>query len=84
MSELYGELYRCSTEIDEAIMEYRSNNAKDPEYLVLPMAHRQALKINFAHVTNKEVYEIKDVTSYAGIKVLKKEEVIIVQEEQRK
>ena len=72
------EIYKCFCEIDDAIMEWRTTHAEDPKFLVLPIQHRQAMRLNYAHAMNVDLWNVSDVIKYVGIPIIIKEEAIIL------
>ena len=73
-----SEVFRCFEEIDNAIMKYRADHAELLSYFILPLEHRQALRVNYAEAKKINLYEVPDVVKYFGIPIIKKEESIII------
>ena len=72
------EIIKHLENIDNSIAEYRQKNAKDPLALILDLPHRYAIKANFLQGGNDS-----NIINYMGIEILKKEEVVIVDNKQR-
>ena len=76
--DINNEIIKHLENIDNHIAEYRQKNAKDPLALILDLPHRYAIKANFLQGGNDS-----NIINYMGIEILKKEEVVIVDNKQR-
>ena len=61
-------------EIDDAVAEYRTKHASEPEVIVLGMEHRQAIKLMYPDSYGGGI----DPRAWLGIDIVKKEEIIIL------
>ena len=73
-----SELTKCLNELNDAIQHHYNKTPENPKFIILPLAHRQALKLNLAIMSNTEIYEVPEVREYCGITILREEDVIIV------
>ena len=67
-----NEVERCLDEINNAIARFKFRGVNDPKYLVLPLAHRQAIKMI------KQNWLGLEPKFYGNIEIINKEDVIIV------
>ena len=80
--DINSEIVGCLNEIDDFIAEHQSKYAKDPEYLILPVEHRQAIRLTIWNRRDKLLWDIGDPVAYSNIKIIKKEDCIIVDSKQ--
>lgn len=66
------------SDIHDAVAEYKTRNAKDPEYLVLSIMQRQAIKLQGAIGLGTGLWELSDPVEYLGIPIIDKESVVIL------
>jgi hypothetical protein len=65
------------SDINDAVAEYKSRNARDPEYLVLSIMQRQVIKLQAAIGLGAGLWELPDPVEYLGIPIIDKESVVM-------
>ena len=60
-------------DLNRALARYRTHNASEPKGIVIPMAHRQAIKVTSGGLKGK-------IKEFMGIPVLPAEEIIVIRE----
>lgn len=73
-----SEISKCLNKINDLIMRYRIEYINEPKYLILPIEHRQAIRIIYSESIGKNLWDIPDIVNYYDIPIIKKEEVVIV------
>jgi len=74
MSEVYKSVYQINEAISKAYAKGESIR-----YLILPITHRQAIKIMFKS-PDINIWDTIEPMEYLGIPIIKKEEVVILNE----
>lgn len=70
---VFEEASKRVNEIEDAIAEYKTENPSEPKYLILDLSYRTALKFIYPGYSGT-----LDPRAFLGIKIIKKEEVIIL------
>lgn len=73
-----NEIDKLTNEIHDSLMEWYNKGLETPKYFILPLEHRQALKLSFAISLKEDPTDYPELVKYMGVPILKKEEVMIL------